>query len=225
MITVDLEKELTKKVREQRIEQLSIEQYQRLQKESDLSVLKRVGMSVDVNTAHSKFNQDKVFHIKQIEKIAKKYSLRFLPAAYYKGAIDNELSNKITQFEAAYSERVSHGNTYILAPKSSFKLEERPKDPLFFFKIDFEHYYLIHKWGNDLSITRRLHSISKHPIIYIVLSFFLGARIIYDIRWNTGNPWILLGITLTALSIAGLISCTAMGELTYKNDKWNSRFL
>lgn len=55
-------------------------------------------------------------------------------------------------------------NTFIMAPKESFNLQARPKDPLFFYKINDEYYYLIHKWGNDLSITRRLKGFFSSPL-------------------------------------------------------------
>jgi hypothetical protein len=151
-----------------------------------------------------KFNQDRVFHVSQIEKLCKKYHLRFLPSTMFKGSIAKDLGAKINQFEIAYGvtcgvyyselneERdgtplvasdgrvfyysVGDGlsdygweecSTYIAAPASSFQLEERPKDPLLFYKINEEYYALIHKWGNDLSIFRRLlgfyHSIGRNP--------------------------------------------------------------
>jgi hypothetical protein len=47
-------------------------------------------------------------------------------------------------------------NAYIMAPKESFRLQAKPEDPLLFYKINEEYFYLIHKWGNDLSWTRRI---------------------------------------------------------------------
>lgn len=47
-------------------------------------------------------------------------------------------------------------NAYIVAPAESFELQSRPVDPLFFYKINDQYYLLLHKWGNDLSLTRRI---------------------------------------------------------------------
>lgn len=47
-------------------------------------------------------------------------------------------------------------NTFIVAPAENFALQERPKDPLFFYEINDEYFYLIHKWGNDLNVFRRI---------------------------------------------------------------------
>lgn len=52
-------------------------------------------------------------------------------------------------------------NCLIVAPKESFRLQERPKDPLFFYQINDEYFYLIHKWGNDLSVFRRIIGLFK----------------------------------------------------------------
>lgn len=143
----------------------------------------------------SRFKQDRVFHVSQIEEVCNKYRLKFLPSVHYKGTIDKDLSFKINAFEAAYqvkcqcdpswnggvvyeidlSRRVPSyrgpiQNTYIVAPASSFELQERPKDPLFFYRINNEYYYLIHKWGNDLSIFRRFLGILSNSLYFYILT-------------------------------------------------------
>lgn len=57
-------------------------------------------------------------------------------------------------------------NFYILAPENMFSLERKKyvtkaelrkeEDPIIFFKINDSYYRMIHKWGNDLSIFRRI---------------------------------------------------------------------
>lgn len=126
------------------------------------------------------FKQERVFHISQISALCHKYDLRFLPSVLFKGQIDSVLATKIVNFEAAYKVTCRGGNeeyasssdimqdyyrkfndgefpnTFIVAPAESFALQERPKDPLFFYEINDEYYYLVHKWGNDLNIFRRI---------------------------------------------------------------------
>lgn len=129
------------------------------------------------------YDQDRVFHITQIRGLLKKYHLRFLPTQYFKGEINEEAVERMKNFEAAYGvtlegkdawvnnglvrERKRHAkdtNLFIVAPSSTFKLETAPpKDPLLFYKINSEYYYLIHKWGNDLSVFRRVLSYFGSP--------------------------------------------------------------
>lgn len=179
----------------------------------------------------SGFNLDKVFHISQIEKLCDRYYLRFLPSALFKGSIDPSLPDKIATFEATYNvqcksvvkdisrfrnwmdiEAEKGNNTFIAAPASSFKLEERPKDPLLFYKINDEYYYLIHKWGNDLSIIRRFYKILSSRLLAWAI---LIPSIIYCF-FNVGNldapnppvsnvVFFIIGIVFSVLAIMNLV--------------------
>jgi hypothetical protein len=169
--TIDLEKSLIKENRKLLMpkELLLVNEYDKFAPLLENDALPRVGLNrtikkgKEIKTAKDQnymqtkmFAQDRVFHISQIEGICKKYRLRFLPTEMYKGVIDNDLPNRISTFEVAYNVRCTPYNTRIVAPKESFKLKERPKDPLMFYKINDEYFYLIHKWGNDLSISRAI---------------------------------------------------------------------
>lgn len=46
------------------------------------------------------------------------------------------------------------GEFHIAAPAESFQLQKRPIDPLLFCHLGDNQYYLVHKWGSDLSIWR-----------------------------------------------------------------------
>lgn len=171
--------------------------------------LKRVGLleqiklgkeTVDWHQGHEnqtkRFKQERVFHISQIEVTCNKYRLRFLPSVMYKGTIDKELPYKITNFEAAYQVKcqcskpkdrrwLADGevqNTFIMAPASSFNLQEKPKDPLFFYKINEEYYYLIHKWGSDLNVFRRMLPVLSKPWFYYLSMFFLAFINLYQVK-------------------------------------------
>lgn len=178
MIHVNLETELLRQNRKLAtpLELLLIKEYERNTNLVGNDALQRVGISTleTANVIKKKvdsradetvsFKKERVFHISQIEAICNKYYLRFLPANYYKGSIDHELPTKITNFEAAYKVKCGTGNTLIMAPKESFKLQEQPKDPLFFYQINDDYYYLIHKWGNDLSVFRQIKALYSQPL-------------------------------------------------------------
>lgn len=171
MITVDLEKKLMKEHKQVFTPQelLQIKEYEQLGELVENDALQRVGIVgaaengknnsaklTAIKERLGKFDQDRIFHRSQIKSICDKYHLKFLSPRYYQGTVDGELANRITNFETAYGVRCGSSNTKIVAPASSFKLQERPKDPLFFYSLGDGYYYLIHKWGNDLNIFRRM---------------------------------------------------------------------
>lgn len=239
---VNLEKELIRQNR--RIaapkELLLINEYDRLGSEvANDSVLHKIGINAasiagkelkekiaGLKGQSEKFNPVRVFHISQIEALCKKYYLKFLPSHLYKGSIDPLLPAKISQFEIAYSADCNKSNCFIAAPRSSFNLEEKPKDPLLFYKINEEYYYLIHKWGNDLSITRRLLPLFATTwfTVLALLSFSICLALFIRSFLTDGiDKTIAIGIPI----IVALVMCVPIliegGSFISKN-KWNSKF-
>ena len=109
-------------------------------------------------TSSNDFNFDKlesseIYHIDQIEKICVNYRLRFLDSKYFKGKLPYEALSKIKTLEEEHETTLK--GFKIMAPSKLFKLENAD-DPLLFAPIGNDYYYLIHKWGNDLSPFRRL---------------------------------------------------------------------
>lgn len=208
--------------------------------------LRRVGLSQQIQLAKDtidshrnkedetkRFKQERVFHISQIEQTCNNYRLRFLPSVLYKGTIDKELPFKITNFEAAYNVKCEcveprdwrwvgndeTQNTFIMAPASSFKLQEKPKDPLFFYKINDEYYYLIHKWGNDLNVFRRMFPLLSKSWFYYLSMLFMAFMNFYLVEAD-GNYSVVEIINIIAgvlvLLILLVVSIYHMVEL----DEW-----
>lgn len=118
----------------------------------------------------------KVFHINEIQNLAIEYKLRFLPSSQFTGNMDVQVVSKVKEFvgEAAtrktvvgLDDHVLKNQFYILAIASQFNLRQgrrRPpsipkivdRDPVLFYKIDEDHYRMIHKWGTDFTIFRRI---------------------------------------------------------------------
>ncbi len=120
-------------------------------------ILQKLNADQDEIT-HNNFNTDfleaeHIFHIDQIEKICVNYRLRFLDSKLFKGKLPYEAISKIKDLERKHD--TSLKGFKIMAPSKLFKLENAD-DPLLFAPIGNDYYYLIHKWGNDLSPFRRL---------------------------------------------------------------------
>ena len=98
-----------------------------------------------------------VYSFETIEKIAIKHRLRFLPTKFFKNQIPQEAIFKIKEIEKSNSIEIK--KFFILAPSSAFDLEDCNKDPLLFIPLKNNLYYLVHKWGSDLSWLKKLTAI------------------------------------------------------------------
>jgi hypothetical protein len=95
----------------------------------------------------------KIFHISQIKAVCIDFRLRFLSTALYKSTIPEEAISKIKHLEKQHCTTLQ--GFMIAAPSNQFHLENYD-DPLLFAPIGNGYYYLIHKWGNDLSRFRKV---------------------------------------------------------------------
>jgi len=96
---------------------------------------------------------DSIFHLNQIKNICIDYRLRFLDSHLYKSNVPTEAISKIKALEKAHNTTLK--GFMIMAPSKQFHLESYD-DPLLFAPIGNGYYYLIHKWGNDLSRFRKI---------------------------------------------------------------------
>lgn len=196
MLQINLQKELAKQSKtskESKKIQLEIDQYLKLiQQGVSEESLNKVGFGHTFRMRGkivedrrlllerlSTLPKDRVFHKTQIKSLCEKYSLRFLPTYRYKGEFPEDLDVAIYQAEQNVGKLYESG-CYVAAPKSSFELEEKPKDPLLFFSLGDDYYYLIHKWGKDLSIFRRLVGLWNMNRFAILSTLFLS------IGWFSG---------------------------------------
>ncbi len=95
---------------------------------------------------------DCIFHISQIRTICIDYRLRFLETNFFKGGIPEEAISKIQALEKIHQTKLN--GFKIMAPSKVFQLLSYD-DPLLFAPIGNDYYYLVHKWGNDISPIRK----------------------------------------------------------------------
>jgi len=107
----------------------------------------------DNNFDFDLLHSEKIYHKDEIKKLCIDYRLRFLDSKYFKGAIPEEAVSKIRQLERAHG--IELQNLKIMAPAKLMKLENAD-DPLLFAPMGNNYYYLIHKWGKDVSPFRKL---------------------------------------------------------------------
>lgn len=212
----------------------------------DMRILRQLGVNSNIqrlDNEHAKMieleNLDKqygeVFTIEEIKNLAIKYRLRLLNSKHFIGDLDVQIAAKVKQFAKDTNSQIDNFSLgvkfFILAPPEMFSLEQvdfvktkdRYPDPLLFYKIDEEHYRLIHKWGNDFSIFRRYtgwkwenlgnwwfnHFCKMLPIVTFIFYISAGPSFVID-------HWIWTMVMITGGSI---IASTIMnGAVT--DDNW-----
>ncbi|WP_317194397.1 hypothetical protein [Psychroflexus sp. ALD_RP9] len=141
------------------------------------SIQSKLNNSDDVN--FNNFDLDlleskNIYHISHIQKICIDYRLRFLDSSYFKNEIPFEAIQKIKNLEQEHETELK--GFKIMAPSKLFKLENAD-DPLLFAPIGNDYYYLIHKWGNDLSPFRKLAMWPFKCFENFMLTVFIAALI------------------------------------------------
>lgn len=122
---------------------------------------------------------DRIYHEDQIRQICKIYRLRFLDSKYFKDQLPYEAIMKVKTLQKQHQTTLK--GFKIMAPAKAFKLKNAD-DPLFFAPIGNGYYYLIHKWGNDLSFFRKLlvwplRGIENMAIFIFLLSMIFTALV------------------------------------------------
>jgi hypothetical protein len=218
MFKVDLEKELNT-LQEKRMEILNehtvIEDVNRLLANDgaqDAQILRDLGMDHQIKIASDqkearltieKFvseNKGGVYTLEDIRKIACKFALKFLRTDNYKGAVDPVMIQKLKTYLKEKNMELSEArlgfNFFLLAPPESFNLkvvdriQREPIDPVLFYKLDDNHYKMIHKWGNDFTWYRqwlgfKWRNASTHTWIQIAkLVGLMGAFLWFGIQFG-----------------------------------------
>ena len=120
-----------------------------------------------VQYGFSEFTEKDVYDIDAIKSITVKHRLRFLPTKYFKNEIPQKL---FLNQRVREKNNTSIKNFHILAPVTSFDLEDVNKDPLLFAPLSNGKYLLIHQWGTDLSWFKRLTAIPLKSLETMLIS-------------------------------------------------------
>ena len=105
------------------------------------------------NLKFDKMESKNIFHQDTIKKICVRYRLRFLDSNLFKGEYPKNITSIIKNVEIKHDTTLS--NFMIMAPSKLFKIKS-PDDPILFVPIGNKYYYLIHKWGEEFNVFRKL---------------------------------------------------------------------
>lgn len=96
--------------------------------------------------------EDRIYHTGAIRRMCVKYRLRFLPARHFKGVLPLPVIHELRRLQRWTDGPL--GGFMVMAPTSRFRLCDGEGDPLLFARVGAERYYLVYKWGNDLTRLR-----------------------------------------------------------------------
>ena len=170
----------------------------------------------------------RIYHIDQIKEICIDYRLRFLNSKYFKGQIPQSAFDKIKAMESEHG--IDIKGFKIMAPSKLFKLEDKD-DPLLFAPIGNGYFYLIHKWGNDLSPFRKLLAWPFKNIINLalctVLISYLATLLVpsglFSKNDSAAEFWIIYFFMFKSIAAVVIFYGFALGK-NFNPVIWNSKY-
>jgi hypothetical protein len=154
--------------------------------------------------------------------------LRFLDLKYFKGNVPKEGIEKISKMEKEHQTTLD--GFKVMAPSVLFRLK-KTDDPLLFVPLGNDYFYLIHKWGDDLSFLRKawawpFKNIWNLLIAVLVVSFF--ATLVTPYQIFTKSPtattfWMLYFFMFKAIASIVLFYGFALGK-NFNPAIWNNRY-
>lgn len=169
-----------------------------------------------------------IYHLSQIKAVCIDYRLRFLDQKYFKGEIPQEAKDKINALESDHNTVLS--GFKIMAPSVLFRLS-KTDDPLLFVPVGNDYYYLVHKWGNDLSPYRKLlmwpyKNLMNLIAVILLVSFLVTLITPYQIFTKTNDSstfFMLFLFMFKAVASVVLFYGFALGK-NFNKAIWNSRY-
>ena len=190
---------------------------------------KKSKIKLDLAYNPNEIESNRLFHVEDIKKICIDYRLRFLEFSYFKGKVPDEAYANLKEF------KLNHPDFDIkikmMAPSKLFKLDNYD-DPLMFVSLDNNYYYLIHKWGNDMSFFRKLSmwpfkNIYNILVFISLISLLLTATVPKGIFFYKDNPevefFIVFLFLLKSLAAIFIYFGFSMGK-NFNEYIWNRKF-
>lgn len=176
---------------------------------------------------------DRVYSLATIRGLCIKYRLRFLDGGLFKGPLPPQAVHAVKELERKASAPLS--SFKIMAPAERFRLCDSEADPLLFVPMGDDRYYLVHKWGRDLSPVRSVLYWSFRTPANLVATVLVVA---FLMALAVPNAWLAPGVDApfwsgTRVLFMGwstivLAAFTAFGWLAFfgqfSDRAWNSRY-
>jgi hypothetical protein len=163
----------------------------------------------------ARLDPDRVFSEKDLRRICVIYRLRFLDAGCFKGKLPPKALYELRRLDARSKDPLK--GFKILAPAVRFRRSGSAADPMLFVSVGPSLYYLVYKWGKNLSPWRAL---SVWPLrsawnlgatvllLAVLISLFLPNQLV----GYTGTAWWgghrLLALLWSSMVLASVVAFT-----------------
>ncbi|MEI6020645.1 MAG: hypothetical protein WCR21_05910 [Bacteroidota bacterium] len=201
---------------------------------SEKNILQHLGHYKQMNELVNEESVDGlyVFSVDDIYKTAVNYRLKFLDSRYFNAQLPYELVLKIKDIEKAQQKGLKHFK--ILSGDKSFRGKENTDACALFVKTNHNNYFLIHQWGERLSLKRKiinwpLRNFETFALSIACITFIEGLLIpnSFIIReptaeyWNgyRGGTFFHLLIINTGFSVYLLLTFAK----NFSNNLWNRK--
>lgn len=179
--------------------------------------------------------EERVFSEGAIRRICVKYRLRFLSTRYFNDELPYEAVSGLRDLEKRTGQEIE--DLRIVAPSERFELQDSTKDPLLFASLGNGKYYLIHRWGGELSGWRKWLNypfrsvqslLTTCGIVALLISMLIPESFLQAGGNMHPNLLILLrGMSFFLLASFFITASFIFGITTsreFSSDQWNSRF-
>ncbi len=152
---------------------------------------------------------DKLVTENQIKAMCAKYDLKFLSPGDYKQkhTIPADCGDAIEAFTKQYDKPVYSANWYLLAPREHFVVTTKyVYDPILFYYLGGDMYQVVHKWGDDFTVARKVRGFLRLHMRFIIAFVFIFALVL-NIIYAFNKPYFeseaWTGLTVAAITFFG----------------------
>ena len=194
-----------------------------------IKLKRKSNLKINLDFNPAKIESNRLFHINEIKTICIDYRLRFLGFDYFKGNVPDEAYDRLKEFKQNHPDL--NFKIMMMAPSKLFELENYD-DPLMFVSLGNDYYYLIHKWGNDMSYFRKIlmwpfKNFYNILLFICLLSVFLTVIIPDGLFFYKDNPLIEFFITflfvLKSVIAVFIYYGFSLGK-NFNENIWNRKF-
>lgn len=189
------------------------------------------GLQADLNLKN--LDPERIYTEAQIRNLCTRFRLRFLDTQHFKGEIPYEAIYKIKSLQK--DNQLELNGFKMIAPAPMFNLKNKDRDPLLMLPLGNGHYYLVHKWGNDLHPLRALMVFPFRSFKTLLLAVALLAAVVVSLFPDSmimgphdEHSWNLRIIFFFYLFLAfsGLTALYGFSRMkNFNSELWNSKYI
>lgn len=202
------------------------------------------GKHLEMENLERKFGKKSVSK-DEIQALATKYRLRFLPSARFKSAFSPEVLSDLKAFAKKHeidltNEGILTSKFFILGPSEVFKLDKGVEraplvkpierisfqvDPALFYKTDDDRFVHIRTWGGDFSILRAIKGFiwNNHTNFFFTMFLLFAAVLAIGLSFTPiALSSLYFSLTVSVVSAIAALFTMFSFDGFFSNQVWDS---